>query len=260
MKILVMLIGIALVTNLAYGFTQVDQGFIIATESYQRYSGFGDSYADMEMTLITKQGDRVSRKLKIQTLEHDSLKSDKTLFSFTFPNDIRGTALLTWSYTEQPDKQWLYLPKIKRVKAISSSNKAGSFIGSEFSYEDMTPQKVEKFTYKYLKNEACGKLNCFVLIRFPKSKNSGYTKEILWVDNEEYLIQKIHYFDRKATHSKTLIISDYKKYNDKYWRASTMTMSNNITGRYTILSWNKYKFNLGLSDMNFTTNSLKRSR
>ncbi len=73
---------------------------------------------------------------------------DKSLFVFDEPRDVQGTAFLIHAHREDADDQWLYLPALKRVKRISSANRSGSFMGSEFAYEDMTAQEVEKFTYR----------------------------------------------------------------------------------------------------------------
>ena len=93
----------------------------------------------------TKQGQESRRQLRVQVLEVSD-DGDKSLFVFDEPRDVQGTAFLIHAHREDADDQWLYLPALKRVKRISSANRSGSFMGSEFAYEDMTAQEVEKFT------------------------------------------------------------------------------------------------------------------
>ena len=103
-------------------------------------------------------------RVKVLEVEDDG---DRSLFIFDEPRDVAGTAMLVHSHKDAADDQWLYLPALTRVKRISSSNRSGSFMGSEFAYEDMSVPEVEKFTYRYLRDEPCGELTCTVVERFP---------------------------------------------------------------------------------------------
>ena len=100
----------------------------------------------------------------------------------------------------------LYLPALKRVKRISSSNRSGSFMGSEFAYEDMSAQEVERFTYRYLRDEPCGDLTCTVSERIPVDRKSGYRRQLVWHDRDELRVRKVEYYDRKDAHLKTLTL------------------------------------------------------
>ncbi|OVE74362.1 outer membrane lipoprotein-sorting protein, partial [bacterium B13(2017)] len=174
---------------------------------------------------------------------------------------VKGTAFLTFTHKAKDDDQWLYLPALKRVKRISSSNKSGSFMGSEFAYEDFASQEIEKYTYKWIRDEVFEGKECFVIEYYPvDKKNSGYTRQITWVDKSEYRVWKVEYFDRKNSHLKTLRINGYQKYLDKFWRANEMNMVNHQNGKSTQLVFSNYKFQTGLKDKDFTKNSLKRIR
>ncbi len=193
-----------------------DKGLAIAKETDRRDLGWGDSLVSAKMVLKNKQGQTSDRWMKLKSLEGKT-DGDKSIIVFTRPFDIDGTALLTFTHKKGDDDQWLFLPALKRVKRISSSNKSGSFVGSEFAYEDLTSQEVEKYTYKYLRDEACGALKCFVTERYPVDENSGYTRQIVWTDKAEYRVLKIMYYDRKNAHLKTLVFKSYKKYLGQYW-------------------------------------------
>lgn len=185
---------------------------------------------------------------------------DKSLIIFDRPRDVAGTAFLSHTKISEADDQWLYLPALKRVKRISSANKSGPFMGSEFAYEDLLSQEVEKFDYKWLRDEACGALDCFVFERYPLYENSGYTRQIVWTDKSKYRPQKIEFYDRKESLLKTLIYSDYTQYLDRYWRALTMKMENHQTGKSTSLTFDDYVFQVGLTDADFLSSRLKRVR
>lgn len=239
--------------------TVEEKGLAIAIESDKRDTGFTDSTANMTMELRNKQGDTSTRHIRIKTLEVEG-DGDKSMSIFDKPTDVKGTAFLTFSHAIKPDEQWLYLPALKRVKRINSKNKSGPFMGSEFAYEDISSQEVEKYTYKYLRDETINGIDCFVIERYPAYKHSGYKRQIGWVNKEEYRPEKIVFYDRKDSLLKTLTYSGYNKYLEKFWRADELHMINHQTGKSTLLSWSNYQFKTGLEDSDFNRNSLKRAK
>jgi len=236
-----------------------ERGLEIAVEADRRDTGFHDSTASMRMILRNRQGDESTREIRVRTLEQTD-DGDRSLTTFDEPADVKGTNFLSFTHKTGPDDQWLYLPALKRVKRISSRNKSGPFMGSEFAYEDISSQEVEKYTYKYLRDEPCGELTCFVVERYPVDKYSGYSRQVAWIDQQEYRPQKIVFYDRKNAELKTLTYSGYRQYLDKYWRADEMFMQNHQTGKSTRLIWSDYRFQTGLSERDFDRNSLKRAR
>ena len=239
--------------------TAEEKGLAIAVEADKRDEGFSDSTADMTMVLKNKQGDTSTRNIRIKTLEIIG-DGDKSMSIFDEPADVRGTAFLTFSHAIKPDEQWLYLPALKRVKRINSKNKSGPFMGSEFAYEDIASQEVEKYTYKYLRDETLNGVDCFVIERYPAYEHSGYTRQLGWINKAEYRPEKIVFYDRKDTLLKTLNYEGYRQYLDKFWRADAMHMENHQTGKSTTLTWSNYQFRTGLEDNDFNKNSLKRAR
>ncbi len=237
-----------------------EKGLEIAKESVKRDNGFQDQSSEMEMILKNSQGQTSTRFMRSKTLETGT-DGDKLLIVFDQPRDVKGTAFLTFTHNEGPDDQWLYLPALKRVKRISSSNKSGPFMGSEFAYEDLTSNEVEKYKdYNYIGDEACGDTTCYVIERVPVDKNSGYTKQVVWVDQEHYRSMKVDYYDRKGSLLKTLTFKKYKQYVGKYWRADEMFMENHQSGKSTVLNFKNYELQAGLSDKDFNRNALKRIR
>ena len=135
--------------------TPEEIGLEIAREARAREGGFDDFTARQVMVLRNRRGQESRRQLRVQVLEVPD-DGDKCLFVFDDPRDVRGTAFLVHAHREGADDQWIYLPALRRVKRISSANRSGSFMGSEFAYEDMTPPEVEKYTYRYLRDEPRG--------------------------------------------------------------------------------------------------------
>jgi len=239
--------------------TLEEQGLAIAQEADMRDSGYKNYTNDVKMILKNKQGQESIREIRSKTLEVDG-DGDKSLTIFDKPRDIKGTALLSFTHKEGADDQWLYLPALKRVKRIASDNKSGPFMGSEFAYEDITSQEVEKYTYKFLKDDTLDGMDVFVFERYPVDRKSGYTRQIIWMDKENYKERKIEYYDRKNALLKTLVFADYNLYRDKFYRAQDMHMVNHQTGKSTRLLQSNYNFDVELSDRDFDKNSLKRAR
>lgn len=256
--LLLLLISVGM-TPVTMAETPEEKGLAIAIEIDKRDSGFQDLTSQMKMVLKNRNGETSEREMKLKTLEVQG-DGDKSLTIFQTPKDVKGTAFLSFTHVARADDQWLYLPALKRVKRISSRNKSGPFMGSEFAFEDLSSQEVEKYSYKYLKDEILNENNCFVVERIPTDKNSGYTKSIVWVDMEKYIPQKIDFYDRKGALSKTLSFFEYNQYLDKFWRASKMEMVNHITGKSTILTWENYEFKTGLKESDFNQNRLKSIR
>jgi len=250
---------ISLMSINTFAVTSEEQGRIIAKAAKNQDTGWVDYTADMKMYLHNKQGQSSLRELKIKTLELKN-DGDKSLTIFNKPRDVKGTAFLSFSHPITPDDQWLYLPALKRVKRVSSSNKSGPFMGSEFSFEDLSSFEVEKYNYKYIGVESINGLENYIVEQYPVDKNSGYTRRIVWLDKKAYRVQKIEFYDRKDSLLKTLSYSGYKQYLSEYWRADKMMMVNHQNGKSTELEWRNYVFSSGLADSNFNKNALKRVR
>lgn len=248
-----------LVQAIANARTAQEKGLAVSKMADYRDTGWKDSEAEMEMILRNRQGKESKRKVRVRSMEVLG-DGDKGLSIFDTPRDVKGTAVLTWSHSLQPDDQWIYLPALKRVKRISSKNKSGPFMGSEFAYEDISSQEVDKYTYKYLRDEVFNGVDCYVVERYPAYEHSGYTRQVSWIDKQYFNPQKIVFYDRKNALLKTLTYKGYKQYLGRYWRANEMSMQNHQTGKSTRLLWHKYEFGKDFSQRDFDKNTLKRIR
>ena len=229
--------------------------FEVAKKSDEVMSGFVDSVSNMQMKLINARGQEKIRTMKMKVLEGEV--SDKSLMEFLKPADVKGTKFLSYEHVNKDDDQWLYLPALKRVKRISSKKKSGAFMGSEFSYEDLSAFNVNKYQYDGdAREDTLKEKEVYIVNAVPVSKNSGYTKLISYVDKESFLIQKIEYFDRKKQLLKTAYFSAYKKYGDVN-RIGEIQMKNIQNDKTTILIWSDESIKTGLKDKDFHKRYLK---
>jgi len=241
--------------------TAAEKGWRIAARSERSDRGFGNSTVSLRMVLRNKAGKEALRRLTVHTLEvQDEARGDLSLVVFDSPPDIAGTGLLTHTKILHADDQWLYLPSLKRVKRISSVNKSGPFVGSEFAFEDFAAFELEKFNYQYLGEEPCGVLSCDVIERVPRYEHSGYSRQKAWIDQEVYQVRKFEFFDRKAALLKTLSLDAYRQYEGGTWRAHELSMVNQVTGKSTDLHYGDYTFSHDVDETDFSRGALQRLR
>ena len=247
----------------AWATTAQEQGFAIAERNDQSDAGFGTSSVELTMTLADPSGRTTTRALRIDTREKEGEgNGDRSVTVFYSPRDVEGTALLTHSKVLDSDDQWLYLPALRRTKRISSSNKSGPFVGSEFAFEDIAGAELGKYDYTYIETVSreiggqsleLDKVECI-----PAYERSGYSKIHCYFDTDVFQARKFEFFDRGGQHLKTLILDDYRLYDDAFWRPHVQTMTNHITGKTTVLEFDDYTFGVDLDGRDFEPDALER--
>ncbi|MEM9388289.1 MAG: outer membrane lipoprotein-sorting protein [Pseudomonadota bacterium] len=238
----------------------LERGFALAARVDRSDRGFGSSRVSAKMILRNAAGQETSRQLAFRTLERETEEvGDKSLVIFETPRDVEGTALLSHAKILDPDDQWLYLPALKRVKRISSANKSGPFVGSEFAFEDFTSTELNKYTYRYLESTQLDGMAVDVVECTPRYENSGYTRLKCYYDQDIYQTRRIEFFDRKNSLLKTLDITDYRDY-DGVWRAHRMHMVNHQTNKETDIVYDDFNFSVAYDDGDFVKGVLNRIR
>lgn len=237
-----------------------EKGYAIAARSDASDAGFGSSEVTATMILRNAAGQETERKMTFRTLERDNENiGDKSLVIFETPRDVSGTALLSHAKILESDDQWLYIPAIARVKRISSANKSGPFVGSEFAFEDFTSTELNKYAYKYIGEDQIDGFVVDVVERYPLYEKSGYTRHVSYVDREIYQLRRVEFYDRKDALLKTLNLTDYRDYNG-VWRAQKLSMTNHQTKKETDLLYGEFDFSSDLSDSDFVKGVLNRIR
>jgi outer membrane lipoprotein-sorting protein len=183
---------------------------------------------------------------------------EKTIIFFNSPPEVEGTGFLNWSYMDinKDDDQWLYLPALRKIKRISGSDKEDSFMGTDFTFDDMGDRQVEEDVHKLVREEKYQNSQCYVVESIPKEKKYIYSKKMVWVDKQEWIIHKVEFYDRKARHMKTLLIEWIKVQG--IWARKLMHMSNVQTGHQTFIEIDNIKINTGLGEDYFTKRTLRQ--
>ena len=250
-------VSVLLISPTGYAETAAEKGERIAQQASDMDGDFQDYSVSGKMLLKT-EGATTSEREFVSYFRDAGNNRVESVLVFRWPGNIRRTALLTHSFPDKADNQWLFLPALERTRRITSSGRSGSFVGSEFAYEDMVDQGPEKFQNVYNSLGSCpGGGQCHILDRVPVD-DSGYSLQRAWLDTRNLRTQKVEYFDRNGKHVKTLRISGHKRFEGKYWRAQKMVMTNLVTQKSTELFWSEFVFDQGLPATRFTVNALPR--
>ena len=234
-----------------------NEGLKIIQNIDQAGNGFAGETSESQMVLIDRQGNRIERSMTTQVLEMPD-GGERSLITFMTPADVKGTKMLSWVHNDlKDDEQWLYLPSLRRVKRISGGQRTSSFMGSEFSYEDIVSgQAVEKFGYKLLSKI---KDKSWTIESRPKLK-SGYSKKIGTYSVKYMNPVKVEYYDRRDELFKIATFSNWKKYtvkNKTFWRARDIKMENVQTGKQSLWLQKNLRLGVKMRSRDFKKNALR---
>ena len=217
------------------------------------------------MTMILENARGQQRVRTIEGWSHELSDDEEHRFArFLKPSDVRGTTLLTYDYDEKDDDIWLYLPALKKVKRILSSNKTDYFMGSDFTYEDMENMDLVNWDYTLTGTETIDGVECYVIEEAPnnekEAKESGYSKRTSWIAKTDFLPRRVDFYDKKGRLAKRLVFEDIHPTSgdDPRPRAHRMKMENFITRHKTTLVFDKLELDVPIDDDVFSQRNLRR--
>ena len=233
-------------------------GTEIAQNAHDRDTG-DTAHALLQMDLIDKDGSINSRLVETWRME-DENDLDKLVMVFHKPASVKDTRFLVVENEGRDDDKWIYLPALKKVRRIDSSEGGNSFMGTDFTYDDMETRKVEEDSHDLLKEEKKGNYSCYIVEAVSLDPdNSQYSKRISWIDRETWVPVKMELYDKKGQLEKVMTADRIEKVQG-YWSIITTTMKNVQTGHSTVLSMKKLVYDETLNPALFTTKFLKSGR
>ena len=216
------------------------------------------------LTIISKNGQERVRKMSMVSKLYDNGDTEKKLVKFTAPADVKGTGFLSFDYKEEADDKWIYMPALRKTRRIISSENAKSFMGSEFSYADMSLPTVEDFNYKFLNAETINGEPCYTIEITPKNdeiaSENGFSKKISHISKNDFVLRKAWYYDLSGEKEKVLTVSsviEVDKTNHKY-KIKEMKMVNLLNGRQSTSVIDEIQYTPNVSDDYFTTRYLEK--
>jgi len=216
------------------------------------------------MTIIDDEGRERVREIASVTKLYDNGETEKRLIRFLSPADVKGTGLLTFDYEKKDDDMWLFMPALRKTRRIVSTERAKNFMGSEFTYADMTPPILDDFTYELLGEEEIEGTPCWKIAMIPVDDDvadeNGFSKRITFIAKQDFVIRRAVYYDLDGDLHKELTVEEVKEVdpeNHKY-RPMHMLMVNKQNGRKSVLNVDEIQFNPDVKDEFFTTRYLER--
>lgn len=234
----------------------------VMEEVDRRYDG-DDRSSDMTMILIDKRGKQ--RKRAVRVFSRDDGPDTWSASFFLSPRDVRDTGFLSYDYDNTTeDDQWLYLPALHKVKRIASNDKTASFMGSDFSYADMTDREVDDYHYTYLKQVRLHNQDCHVIQSVPKTRKTvedfGYTKSVLFVLADSLVVARAVHWLRENNRVKYYDVKTLETINGIVTPTEIhMTLKKaNAFVHKTIIRYSNIRYNQGLEPALFSVRQLEK--
>ncbi len=235
---------------------QSSNGLEIIEKVYNRATG-QDTKANLTMTLTNSRGDTRVRAIR-QFLKYTP-EVEKKLMFFEEPADVRNTAFMNWSYSEpgKNDDQWIYLPALKRVKRISSSNKGDYFMGSDFTYDDLGDRHPSEDTHTLKGTETIDGKTVHVVESIPKEDGYMYSRTVSRVIDGVWIGLKKEFYDEDGELLKTLEVEEFEEI-DGYWTVTHTRMHNVQKDHTTDMQLSDIEYDTGVSDNLFSQRTMQR--
>ena len=235
-----------------------NRGRQIAEQTFRQHFDYRDVKAHFKMILQTPE-QTATREGIVKAILLEQGRSF-SLVTITQPRDVLGYSLLTHSYSDRPDDQWLFQRRTRRVVRLNATNRGQPFLGSDFSFQDLGSPGLGKFDYRYLGEEELNGQSCLVIERLPRLDNTGYSRQVVYYQKQHLYPLRIVYYDISGQRLKTQDYLDYQLIDKQHWRALENRITHHARNTSTRLLWSDIRFDTGLSEQEFQVSVLSRRR
>lgn len=250
--------------GVAAGDAALDAADIIGKSQLAFYYPADDMKTKVTMTLIDKDGGRRRRVMTLLRRDESEGGNQKYFIYFHEPNDVRRMVFMVWKYPEQEDDRWLFVPAVDLVRRIAADDKRSSFVGSDFTYEDVSGRDVNADSHTLLREEKTAGYDCYVVRSTPKAP-ADYTRRVSWIDRHNFLPIREEYFDVQEqlfgvfTADRIENITVGEGADTVNWPTITQrTMSNIKTGHRTEVTLDSVTYDIGLEGEDFSERRMRR--
>lgn len=216
-----------------------------------------DMKAKITMDLSAPGGAKRTRVLTM--LRKNDGRNQKYFMYFHEPGDVRGTAFLVWKYPEKDDDRWIFVPAVNMVRRIAARDSRSSFVGSDFSYEDVSGRDLSADTHSFLREEKLNDADCYVVQSVPKT-SADFTKKVSWIDKKTFLPLKEEYYDAQGELARVFTADRVENVGGggkSYPTAVRRTMKNVKSGHATEVTFTDIAYGVGLDESVFTEAALQ---
>jgi outer membrane lipoprotein-sorting protein len=220
------------------------------------YAGI-DIKAKVLMKLISKDGKERIRELTMLRLNKGESAEQKYYMYFHRPADVREMTFMVWKYLGKNDDRWLYLPSIKLVRRIAANDKNSNFVGSDFTYEDVSGREVMADNHTLKSEETFNDKSVYMVESVPKDEKSAYySRKVSWIDQETFLPLKEEYYNKRDDLYKIFTAEKIETVQG-IETIIQRTMANVQNGHRTVVTFEEVGYNIGLKEDIFSERYLR---
>jgi outer membrane lipoprotein-sorting protein len=214
-----------------------------------------DGKAVVNMTITDKRGKERTRRFIMLRRDIEEGGEQKYYTYFLEPNDVRRTSFMVWKYTDKDDSRWIYVPAVDLVRRISAKDKGSSFVGSDFSYEDVSGRPWTADNHTWLRDEDSAGKSCYVIESVPKEEDT-FAKKISWIGKENMVPLREEYYDAKGGLLRVFTAEKVEEI-DGYPTVTVRRMTNEQKKGHTVVAFTDIDYDLGIDEKIFTERYLK---
>jgi hypothetical protein len=229
----------------------------VATRSLEAFYYPGDDMRTrVTMVLVNAQGKKRVRELTLLRKNFGTEGDQRYFIFFHAPADVKGTTFMVWKNPAKEDDRWIFIPSVNLVRRIAANDKRSSFVGSDFTYEDVSGRDVNDENHQILRTEEMNGRSCFVLESTPRA-GADYARRVSWIDTERWVPLREEYFDVRGEKVRVFTAGAVEEIGG-HWTVSKRTMANLQTGHSTEVTFENMTYNVGLKDDLFTERYLRQ--
>ena len=220
-----------------------------------------DTVSTRSRMVITARGGAVSERMMDQYSKKDGQGNNRSVIVFQDPATVRGTRFLTLENQDRGNDQWIFLPSLGRVRRIAGAEGSGSFVGTDFSYDDIASvdRRTDLDNHRLLREENLNSRDCYVVESTPIDTGYQYSRMLQWIDKENYVPHKVELYDRRGNQVKLLEILELREVQGRLAPMVTR-MSTLAAGTSTSLNVTNLRYDDPIPEGVFTPNFLETGR
>lgn len=217
-----------------------------------------DFRARVLMKLINKDGKERVREMTMLRKNFGASGGDQKYFMyFHQPADVKDMTFMVYKYPVKDDDRWLFIPAVNMVRRIAAQDKTSSFVGSDFTYEDVSGRDLEDDAHEAVKEDKIDGQDCFVIKSTPKAGDMNYSYKLSWISKTSFLPLREEYYDRNNSLYRIFTADEIKEVKG-IPTITKRTMKNAQSGHRTETVFINVDYNIGIQDDLFTERFLKR--
>lgn len=233
-----------------------DADQIMKDSHLKYYYAANDGVADVQMSIVSKRGKERVREFTMIRLDLEDGGNQKYYTYFKKPSDVARTTFMVYKTPDGNDQRWIYIPAIDLIKPISADDKNSSFVGSDFTYEDVSGRHWNEDNHTLKGEDTLNGKNVYVIESIPKEEYKGFARKVSYIDKETMLPLKEEYYDKKDNLERVFTAEKIETI-DGFPTITVRKMENIKKGGYTTVTFNHISYNVGVKEDIFTERYLK---